>query len=184
MKQRLEDEQHEEFLQRLRRMHQDLGIPRDWVEQSRLPLQREPPVLVDTEPDHYQRPQKLTPAALKAWREMKQAAAGAQVEFFLISAFRSAEYQQGLFAKKLAAGQKIEEILRVNAAPGFSEHHSGRAIDIGSPECRALEEEFEDTAAYRWLCANAAGYGFFLSYPRDNPSGIRYEPWHWCYRDS
>ena len=74
----------------------------------------------------------------------------------------------------------VSDILSVNAAPGYSEHHTGRAIDIASPGSRPLTEEFEDSAAFRWLERNAAGYGFSMSYPRDNPGGFIYEPWHWA----
>ncbi len=44
---------------------------------------------------------------------------------------------------------------------------------------RALEEEFETTPAYRWLCDNAGRSGFRQSFPRNNIHGIAYEPWHW-----
>jgi len=47
--------------------------------------------------------------------------------------------------------------------------------------CNALSEEFENTEAYQWLVENAASYDFHLSYPRGNPYGIDFEPWHWCY---
>jgi D-alanyl-D-alanine carboxypeptidase len=73
----------------------------------------------------------------------------------------------------------LQEILKVNAAPGFSEHHSGRAIDIGTPGQPPAEESFEHTAAYAWLDAHAEQFGFRLSYPRGNSHGISYEPWHW-----
>jgi len=68
------------------------------------------------------------------------------------------------------------------AAPGYSEHHGGRALDIGTPDEPPAEESFEKTAAFEWLQRNAEGHGFVLSYPRDNPHGIVYEPWHWCWR--
>jgi D-alanyl-D-alanine carboxypeptidase len=74
----------------------------------------------------------------------------------------------------------LDDILAVNTAPGFSEHHSGRALDLSTPGEAAAEESFESTSAFAWLCAHAARFGFVLSYPRDNPHGIVYEPWHWC----
>ena len=80
--------------------------------------------------------------------------------------------------------QTIEQILKVNAAPGFSEHHSGRAIDIGTPNEPAAEESFESTDAFKWLCQNASMFGFQLSYPRNNPHKINYEPWHWCWQEN
>jgi D-alanyl-D-alanine carboxypeptidase len=112
---------------------------------------------------------------------MRQAAADEGVSIHLISAFRSLEYQQQLIERKIQNGQSIDTILAVNAAPGFSEHHSGRAIDVGTPNCDALVEAFEHTEAYAWLQRRAAEFGFSLSFPRDNPHGIAYEPWHWCF---
>ncbi len=103
------------------------------------------------------------------------------MELQVVSAFRSIEYQLGIIRRKLERGLAIDEILRVSAAPGYSEHHSGRALDITTPGFAALEEQFEDSAAFAWLSTNAQSYGFWLSYPRGNPHGIAYEPWHWCW---
>lgn len=161
--------------------HAALGITADHLLQCTLPVCEEPPQLVATEPDFYQRPQQLTPSALAAWQAMKQAAAVQGVNLFLISAFRSLQYQQDLIARKLEKGRSIAQILRVNAAPGFSEHHTGRAIDIGTDEATILLEEFENTNAFQWLKENAQQFSFYLSYPRDNAAGIDYEPWHWCF---
>jgi D-alanyl-D-alanine carboxypeptidase len=55
------------------------------------------------------------------------------------------------------------------------------AVDLGDgnePACD-VEPPFEETRASRWLQANAARFGFELSYPRNNPRGVHYEPWHW-----
>jgi D-alanyl-D-alanine carboxypeptidase len=112
---------------------------------------------------------------------MRAAAARESVELQVVSAFRSADYQLGLLRRKLERGQSIRQILRVSAAPGYSEHHSGRALDLTSPGFKPLEEEFEHSAAYAWLSANAQRFGFRLSYPRENQHGIAFEPWHWCW---
>ncbi len=76
----------------------------------------------------------------------------------------------------------IDKILTLSAPPGYSEHHTGCAIDINTPGCVATEEEFENTDAYRWLTEHAGRFGFTLSYPRDNALGFIYEPWHWCFQ--
>ena len=68
------------------------------------------------------------------------------------------------------------------AAPGLSEHHSGRALDVGSPEHIELDADFARTAAYAWLRRRAGEFGFTESYPEGGDSGIGYEPWHWFYR--
>lgn len=170
------------FRERVRLSHQALGIPEDYEEVRGLPLFPEPDELVDTEPDYQQRKRQLTPAALSAWQSLKQAAHAEGHILFLVSAFRSLQYQHDLIANKLAKGIPIEKILQVNAAPGYSEHHSGNAIDIGSPGCEVLQDSFEKTDEFQWLMDNAFRFGFVLSYPRNNPYGIDYEPWHWCFK--
>lgn len=172
------------FARRVQAMHRELGIDPGYMTASRLPLYPEPQQLVATEPDYYGRPQRLTPEAFTAWRAMKEQAAADGVVLHLISAFRDLDYQRELIARKLAAGQSLADILRVNAAPGFSEHHTGRAIDVGTTGCDALLEVFENTSAFQWLTDNAQAYSYTLSFPRDNPFGIDYEPWHWCFKNS
>jgi D-alanyl-D-alanine carboxypeptidase len=126
----------------------------------------------------------LAPPAARAWLEMRAAAAADGVELLLISAFRSFDFQLALVRGKLAKGRSIEEILTVNAPPGCSEHHSGRAVDIGARDTPALEEDFEHTAQFAWMQSHANRFGFHLSYPRGNACGYLYEPWHWCFRKS
>lgn len=167
---------------KLGHIYEKLGIDAEFLECCKLPFCPEPSELVETELDFYQRPQRLTPAAFAAWTSMKAAAGMDGVEIFLISAFRSIDYQCQLIEKKLQAGRKLEDILQVNAAPGFSEHHTGRAVDIGTSGCPALEEEFEHTAAFHWLTLHGEKFGYSLSYPRGNALEISYEPWHWCFR--
>jgi D-alanyl-D-alanine carboxypeptidase len=125
------------------------------------------------------RMQKLAPGTAHAWRQMKLTAAEGGIELLLVSGFRSISYQVELFRKKLASGQDIQAILQVNTAPGFSEHHTGKAVDIATPGTRPLTEEFERSAAFEWLQLNADRYGFKMPYGRGNFFGLTYEPWHW-----
>jgi D-alanyl-D-alanine carboxypeptidase len=158
-----------------------LGVPRDHARKRHLRLVREPRHLVFIGHDTQNRPQWLAPQAARAWLHMRDVAANVGVELQVVSAFRSVVYQLGILRRKLESGQTIDEILRVSAAPGYSEHHSGRAIDLTTPGFLALEEEFEQSVAFAWLSTNARSHGFALSYPRDNRHGIAYEPWHWCW---
>lgn len=132
--------------------------------------------------DYVNREVRLHPLALDAWLAMKQAAAAHNVTIYICSAFRSYAYQAELIKRKLSAGHDIESIISILAPPGFSEHHTGRAIDIITDGLKGLDESFEDTEAFRWLCDNANKFNFYLSYPRNNPFGVIYEPWHWCYK--
>jgi D-alanyl-D-alanine carboxypeptidase len=157
----------------------DLGIPSDYGRNPERPSYAEATELVDVEPSIVGTMQRLAPDTAAAWLRMKKAAAAADVQLLLVSGFRSVRHQADLIRRKLAAGQSIEAILKVNAAPGFSEHHTGRAIDVASPGTRPLTLDFERSAAFTWLDAHAAEFGFRLPYTRDNRFGFEYEPWHW-----
>lgn len=162
----------------------DLQIPSDYGVNPRRPRFREAGELVDVEPNVVGTMQRLAPETAAAWRNMKQAAADAQVQLLLVSGFRSVRHQADIIRRKLAAGQAIEAVLAVNAAPGFSEHHTGRALDIATPGTRPLTAEFELSDAFRWLTANAAAFGFRMPYGRGNRFGFEYEPWHWSRVDA
>ena len=164
----------------LRELHQELGIPQDYGLDGRKPVFEEATDLVEVGPNLVGRMQRLTPATAAAWSELVGAAAAEGVILLIVSGFRDIDYQARLIRKKINAGQVVSDILKVNAAPGFSEHHTGRAIDIATPGSRPLTEEFEDTEAFRWLTANAARFGFSMTYPRENSYGFIYEPWHWA----
>ncbi len=138
--------------------------------------------LVDTEADCFGRPSKLHPAAALAWQNMQLAAQQNGVQLQLVSAYRSLTYQADLIHKKLNQGQALDAILQTNAAPGHSEHHTGCAVDIGTTGQTPLEQQFDQTVAFTWLQKHAASHGFKMSYPKDNPHGIIYEPWHWCHQ--
>ena len=172
------------YIELLQKLHASLGIPKEYLEQCNQALCFQPNELVETEPDYYGRPQRLTQKTFNAWSRMKESAANDNVVFFLVSAFRDPQYQHDLIARKIEKGILLQEILRVNAAPGFSEHHTGRAVDIGTQNCEVLEEVFEKTAAFKWLQENAESFGFSMSYPRDNTAGFAYEPWHWCFKST
>ena len=126
----------------------------------------------------------LTPAAAAGWREMSAAALADGVTIKIISAFRSIDRQAEIVRAKLAQGLSLNAILCVSAPPGYSEHHSGRAIDVTTDSVVPLEPEFENTMAFRWLSKNAVQFGFILSFPAQNPYGYAYEPWHWCFKSA
>ena len=123
----------------------------------------------------------LTPATSAAWSHMKSQAQHDGINLLMVSAFRSVQRQTEIIQQKLDAGLSIADILSVCAPPGFSEHHTGRALDISSPGHTDLEEAFEHTPAFQWLARQAHRFGFSLSYPRGNVNGIGFEPWHWCW---
>ena len=110
---------------------------------------------------------------------------------YVLSSYRSLDYQQRLFDRKVNAlmGQGMsredarKEAATVVAVPGTSEHHLGLAVDIIDTKLWALEEALEDMPAQKWLMENCWRYGFIFRYPKDKIeiTGIIYEPWHYRY---
>jgi len=165
------------------RIGEELGIPGNYGQLHRLQLQSETGNLHSIGLDVFGREQWMAPRAAAAWQRMSRAAAIQGIELQPVSAWRSVSYQQGLVQRKLEKGLALDAILQVSAAPGYSEHHTGRAIDITSPGCTALSEEFAHSPAFRWLQRHAPGFRFELSFPRRNRHKLAYEPWHWCFRN-
>lgn len=171
------------YLKQIESIHAQLGIAWERIIHASLPLYMEASHLISIGLDPLGRTQYLTPKAAISWEKMRHEARTEGVELSPISGFRSMIYQTFIIEKKLNSGQRIEDILTINAPPGFSEHHSGRALDIGTPSCENLHIDFEKTDAFQWLLQNASDFHFELSYPENNTYGIIYEPWHWCYQN-
>lgn len=133
---------------------------------------------------------RLQQSAAEAFEKMQASARASGVILSPISGFRTLDEQNNLFFKiKQERNQDAKKRAEVSAPPGYSEHHTGYAIDIGDGRSPAtnLSVNFEKTAAFRWLQNNANRYSFELSFPPNNKQGVSYEPWHWRYvgdRDS
>lgn len=113
---------------------------------------------------------------------MVAAARSDGVQLVVLSAYRSVEQQKALFFDvKAERNQTARERAQVSAPPGYSEHSTGYAVDLGDAAAPAsnLAVSFDGTAAFQWLMAHAHRYHFTLSFPRGNPQGVSYEPWHW-----
>ena len=133
----------------------------------------------------------LQTVACDAFLEMQKAAAAENVTIWMQSGYRSVKYQTGLYERKtkyytdqgydLATAK--EKAAAVVNPPGYSEHNCGLAADLNSPEHTGLDEGFENTAAFRWLCQHAGEYGFILRYPaeKNDVTGVAHEPWHYRY---
>lgn len=164
-------------------IHRRLGVPKNYAHERALERKSEPAgnelVSVASSAD---RDVRLVQPAAMAWRKMHEAAARDGVVLLPLSGFRSVARQAEIIEAKLTRGLAIHAILAVNAAPGYSEHHTGRAIDIGTPGEPPLERTFALCPAFAWLSAHAVTFGFVLTYPENNPHGVIYEPWHWCWR--
>lgn len=125
---------------------------------------------------------KLRQPAAEKFKAMVAAARAQGIILVPISGFRSVAEQQHLFFDvKAQRGQAAADRASVSAPPGYSEHHTGYAFDIGDGNVPAtnLNPNFEKTAAFKWLQANAARFSFEMSFPKNNLQGVSYEPWHW-----
>jgi len=171
---------------RLLDLHRELGIPLNYEPTCGLPLQTEAEEsaleTIATTDDGTEI--RLVVAAAAAWRALETAARHDGIILAPVSGFRSVDRQGEIIRRKQQAGVSLANILRSVAAPGYSEHHTGRALDFVTPGETSLEESFAHTPAFHWLGQHAHRFGFHLSYPRVNPHGIVFEPWHWCWRNA
>lgn len=127
---------------------------------------------------------KMHKAAAPKLLAMVTAAQADGVSLVLLSGFRSVDDQTHLFFDvKAERGQNADTRADVSAPPGYSEHHTGYAIDIGDANepSTNVSQSFDQTAAFKWLQQNAAYYSFELSFAKGNPEKVSYEPWHWRY---
>ena len=117
---------------------------------------------------------------------MREDAKNEGVYLVFLSGFRSIKLQEEIFySLKSTRNQIASDRARVSAPPGYSEHSTGFAIDIGDANYRNtdFEIDFEKTDAFRWLKKNAAKYHFKLSFNKSYKN-VDYEPWHWRYEGS
>ena len=122
----------------------------------------------------------------KALLKMREDAKNDGIFLIFLSGYRSINLQKEIFySLKSIRNQIASERARVSAPPGYSEHSTGFAIDIGDANKREtdFEVEFENTEAFKWLQKNAAKYHFKLSFDQNNKN-VDYEPWHWRYEGS
>ncbi len=125
---------------------------------------------------------QLRRSAAESFEAMVQAAKAQGISITPLSGFRSIKDQQYLFFDaKAERGQVATKRAEVSAPPGYSEHHTGYAIDVGDGKVPAtnLSTDFEKTDAFQWLQQNAARFSFEISFTPNNAQGVSYEPWHW-----
>ncbi len=144
-----------------------------------------------------------TKVVFESWREyfldvraagylekMLKAAENDGIDLYVVSAYRTIEYQQQNFDNSvqdrvdrgMSYDDAYADTLAEVALPGESEHNAGLALDIMVEEYQNMDDDgFEDTEAFAWLDRHAAEYGFILRYPKGKQeiTGIIYEPWHY-----
>ena len=135
------------------------------------------------------RNQKVDSRMLDALNKMLEAGKAYGID--LQSGYRPSSQQATLYWRQvdryLAKGydnQKAQELAgTVVKRPGYSEHNSGLAADLGGSGNFKLETDFETTPAFKWLIEHCAEYGFILRFPKNKEAetGVIYEPWHYRY---
>ncbi|MEL6855198.1 MAG: D-alanyl-D-alanine carboxypeptidase family protein [Cyanobacteria bacterium J06607_13] len=133
--------------------------------------------------ESYEREEYLDYEATEAFFQMQAAAAADGVSLMPISGFRTIIRQADLFKSQVDKLGSEAEAAKLSAPPGYSEHHTGYAIDIGDVNApdTDIKYAFQNTDGYRWLVKNAGDYGFEQSFPQGNSQGVSFEPWHWRY---
>lgn len=100
---------------------------------------------------------ELEASTARAFREMAAAARKRGIHLGIRSGFRSHEKQKQLYREYRRGWGNLA------ARPGYSNHQSGRAVDI----------YIDDYAVYEWLKQNASRFGFKRT--------VKREAWHWEY---
>jgi len=119
----------------------------------------------------------VRPETRRAFLAMATQAEQDSIDLIVDSGFRSLSFQRRIISHRLHDGQPIESILTMVAPPGYSEHHTGRALDFVPSEA-----SFARTSTYRWLMRNAGRFGFVESLPDSSDNSLSWEPWHWLYQ--
>jgi LAS superfamily LD-carboxypeptidase LdcB len=120
------------------------------------------------------------PETVEAFRRMAAVARADGIGLRVIWAYRSPALQREHFEEAKRKHGRRQGILWL-APPGYSEHQTGWALDIGDEANSEADDNpvFERTSAFHWLQSHAAEYGFELSFRPNNWQGVSYEPWHW-----
>jgi D-alanyl-D-alanine carboxypeptidase len=132
-------------------------------------------------PGEYQRFEKLVPEAALALMKLIYAARYEGVWIVPVSGFRNIADQEKLFEVQIQKLGSPEAAAKLSAPPGYSEHHTGYAVDLadGHFPKQDITYNFATTDTFKWLNLHAKEFGFELSFPENNAQGVSYEPWHW-----
>ncbi len=132
-------------------------------------------------PASLNRKEELHKDTATAFNKMRQDAAKVGIDLTVVSGYRSVKEQETLWVNQVNKLGSQEKAAKISAPPGYSEHHTGYALDISAGDSVNLDASFERSPAYAWLKQNAKTYGFIQSYTGAPNQGAGNEPWHWRY---
>ena len=154
-------------------VNKENSIPTDWEDEIKLIN------IVDIEGEKT----KIESETLDKFYELRQKAAEMGLEIEINSAYRSVKDQEDI-AREIEMEKGPEYVQLYVATPGYSEHHTGLAIDVALRQNGQKVVENEERTVkrqmYEKLHTILADYGFILRYPKgkEDITGYRYEPWH------
>lgn len=126
----------------------------------------------------------VNPEAQNAFEAMRAEAVKSNIDLTAFSTFRDFARQKELYEGYVAKDGQ-EKADRYSARPGFSEHQTGLAFDIGESgaEQHWAAASFGETEAGKWVAENAHRFGFILRYPegKEQLTGYMHESWHFRY---
>jgi len=136
--------------------------------------------LVEQDANYGSSGERMEVETYAAFKEMFAAAQAAGHQLYVTSGYRGYEEQEEVFASYVAEGGE-DHALKYAAKPGYSEHQTGRAIDVFTPG--ETTTSFANSSVAVWLAEHAYEYGFILRYPegKEDLTGYNYEPWHYRY---
>lgn len=154
-------------------VNKQYGLPQDYVPSDLTPVN------VTFAQGVAESKKQMRADAAEALEKMFEAALEDGVELLGVSGYRSYYTQRDIYNRRLAQMGEVH-VAKYNAKPGYSEHQTGLAMDVGCPGCTDLTERFADTDAYRWLLKNAHDFGFIIRYTKgdEEETGYAFEPWH------
>ncbi|MBQ4068733.1 MAG: D-alanyl-D-alanine carboxypeptidase family protein [Lachnospiraceae bacterium] len=123
---------------------------------------------------------QATPDTKAAFDKMKEDMEAIGLQLHIVSSYRSVSYQKGLF-NTFAKRDGEEAADKYSARGGFSEHCTGRALDVSDNPSDL--DVFAESESGKWVYENAYKYGFILRYPEgsEDITGYMYESWHISY---
>ena len=115
-------------------------------------------------------------------RALREAAATNGTPITVLAAYRSFDAQQQILDQRITEFGE-EEALRRAARPGHSEHQLGTTVDVTSDGLTDVDQAWGSSPTGIWVAANAAEFGFLVTFPEgsEDRTCYTYEPWHLRY---
>ncbi len=124
---------------------------------------------------------QITLDAMNAMTEAFYTETGSN-DMMIVSGYRNVQSQRDIYNERVRTQGEEMAALYV-ASPGYSEHHTGLAMDLSFYTDDGTSVSIENYEFGPWIDEHCAEYGFVLRYPSDKVdiTKIGYEFWHYRY---